>query len=270
MKHFGLWFGLLTGALAFSGSAFAGEAVHLSGSSSLVRIAQKIAESQMEQHVDAIVVVRGSDSLPGLKALLDGTTDIAMISSDIPPEIEKRAKAANLTLDVQPVALDGIVPVVHPSNSVSSLTMRQLGAIYQGAVGSWSELGGHDAALTVLVMPANSGTALGWKQAVIGDAIPSAKAETLAQKDIKAKVATDPLALGYLSQGALDSSVKALAIDGVAANSETLRDGRYPIRRQLSLVTTSASTPQARRVVALFLSAEGQAVVAASGLLPVK
>lgn len=245
-------------------------AIHLRGTSALVPVAQKVSEAYMAQSADATVIIRAADSEPGLKSLLDGTTDIAMVSGDIAPEIEKRAKAMGLTLEVHPVAMDAIVPVVHPANPVASLSMDQLAAIFGGATSDWADVGGAGDDLAVLVLPAVSGTASGWKHAVLGDRLQTAKAEALPLKVLKAKVAATPAAIGYMGLSAIDATVKPVRVDGIAANAETIRKGSYPVRRQLSLVTSSASSPAARQFVSRFLTSEAQAVVTASGLVPVQ
>lgn len=245
-------------------------AVHLRGTSALVPVAQKIAEAHMAQNAEATIVIRAADSEPGLKSLLDGTADIAMVSGDIPAEMEKRAKALGLTLEVQAVALDAIVPVVHPTNPLSSLSMDQLAAIYSGSTTDWADLGGKEHDIAVLVLPAISGTASGWKHAVLADRIQTAKAEPLALKALKAKVAATPDAIGYMGLSAVDGTVKPVAVDGIAATANTIRAGSYPVRRQLSLVTSSASSAAARQFVSRFLSSEAQPAIAASGLVPVQ
>lgn len=258
------------GLIAAHTARAAESTVHLRGTSALVPIAQKIAEAHMAKDADATIVIRAADSEPGLKSLLDGTTDIAMVSGDIPAEMEKRAKAMGLKLEVQTVAQDAIVPVVHPTNPISSLSMDQLAAIYGGSTTDWAEVGGKEHEMAVLVLPAISGTASGWKHAVLGDRIQTAKAEPLALKALKAKVAATAEAIGYMGLSAVDGTVKAVSVDGIAANADTIRTGRYPIRRQLSLVTSSASSAAARQFVSRFLSSEAQAAMAASGLVPVQ
>ncbi|MBF0375007.1 MAG: substrate-binding domain-containing protein [Alphaproteobacteria bacterium] len=252
---------LLAAGLFAAPPAWAADgAIHLRGSRALVPAAQRIAEAYMASHPGVTIVVRDGDSGPGLKGLLDGTVDIAMISAEIPAETAKRAQTLKISPHVEPVALDAVVPVVHPTNPVASLSMEQLGAIYGGARGEW----------LVLALPTNSGTAAAWRDAVLGDRIQTPKAEILAAKAMAAKVAAEPSAIGYLALGAVDSTVKALAIDGIAATPETIRAGGYPLRRQLALVTTESAGPAVRQFVAHFLSAEARAALGQTGLLPIK
>lgn len=251
------------------GAARADDAsVHIMGSNSLLPAAQRVAEAYMTRHPDVIVVVRGGDSGPGLKALLDGTTDVAMISSAIPAATTKRAKALSVTLSARTVALDALVPIVHRDNEVSDLTVEQLGRLFGGAVSDWSALGVPAAAVTLVSPPAGSGTAAAWRAAVLDGGVQTPKARQVASARMKAAVAADPSAIGYLGLGAVDGSVKAVAVDGVTAGRGTLLDGTYPLRREMALVTRDDASPAVMGFVAFFASAEARAAVEEAGLLP--
>ena len=55
-------------------------------------------------------------------------------------------------------AMDGIAVVVHPSNSMSALTKKQIKAIYTGAISNWSELGGPNEKIVIVSRDTSSGT----------------------------------------------------------------------------------------------------------------
>ena len=78
-------------------------------------------------------------------------------------------------------------------------------------------------------------------------------------------VAENRNAIGYVSLGALNDRVKALAVDGVAPTPENVRNGSYPLRRAFQIVLRSEMSPAAQDFVAFILSSHGQAVVDASG-----
>jgi len=81
-------------------------------------------------------------------------------------------------------------------------------------------------------------------------------------------VANNSSAIGYISMGSLNDTVKALAIDGAAPNAESLRDGSYPITRPFQIVTKQYLSKQAKAFYDFILSVEGQAVVEAFGCVP--
>ncbi|MDR2505531.1 MAG: substrate-binding domain-containing protein [Oscillospiraceae bacterium] len=80
-------------------------------------------------------------------------------------------------------------------------------------------------------------------------------------------VAGDKNAIGYISLGSLDASVKALSIDGVAPSVETVKDGTYKVSRPFNIVTKGGLSEGANDFVKFILSAEGQAVVSANGYI---
>lgn len=82
-------------------------------------------------------------------------------------------------------------------------------------------------------------------------------------------VASDPDAIGYISLGSLNDTVKALAVDGVEATPENVKDGSYTISRPFNIVTSSDLTPQAEDFISFIMSAEGQGVVEENGYVAV-
>lgn len=85
---------------------------------------------------------------------------------------------------------------------------------------------------------------------------------------VMATVAQDPNAIGYISLGSLDATVKAVAIDGVLPSVDTVRDGSYPASRPLGLATEGELAPAARDFLDFALSAQGQAIVGENGYVP--
>ena len=124
--------------------AWAGS-INMDGSTTVLPIAQKVAEAYMKEHPDVNISVSGGGSGNGIKAIIDGTTDIANSSRFIKDEEVKLAVEKGAYPVPFAVAYDCIVPVVHPSNSVENLTLEQLKAIYMGKINNWKEVGGPDA-----------------------------------------------------------------------------------------------------------------------------
>ncbi|MDR0861749.1 MAG: substrate-binding domain-containing protein [Oscillospiraceae bacterium] len=74
----------------------------------------------------------------------------------------------------------------------------------------------------------------------------------------------DESAIGYISMGALDGKVKALAIDGVAATTENVVSGDYTVSRPFIVVTAANPSALAEDFIAFILSRDGQAIAAKS------
>lgn len=74
-------------------------------------------------------------------------------------------------------------------------------------------------------------------------------------------VSGNPGAIGYVSLGSLNDTVKALEIDGVAPSTESVKDGSYKIARPFNIMLSAKAGDAAKAFVAFILSAEGQKVV---------
>lgn len=77
-------------------------------------------------------------------------------------------------------------------------------------------------------------------------------------------VASDPNAIGYISLGSLNETVKAVSVDGVAPSVETVADGSYKVARPFYIATKGEPGELAADFIAFILSAEGQTVVGES------
>ncbi len=77
-------------------------------------------------------------------------------------------------------------------------------------------------------------------------------------------VASDPNAIGYISLGSLNETVKAVSVDGVAPSVETVADGSYKVARPFYIATKGEPGELAADFISFILSAEGQAVVGES------
>ena len=75
-------------------------------------------------------------------------------------------------------------------------------------------------------------------------------------------VAGNPDAIGYISLGSLDDTVKALEIDGVAATVDNINNGTYKVYRPFNIVTKEGLSETAQDFVNFIMSEQGQAIVA--------
>jgi len=114
----------------------------IKGSTTVLPIAQKTVEAYMKDNPDVKISLSGGGSSNGIKALIDGSTDIATASRFIKNKEVKLAVEKNVFPVAFAIAYDSIIPVVHPSNNINDLTLDQLKAIYTGEIKNWKEMGG--------------------------------------------------------------------------------------------------------------------------------
>ncbi len=82
-------------------------------------------------------------------------------------------------------------------------------------------------------------------------------------------VAGDEYAIGYISLGSLNETVKAVTIDGVEATVDNIKSGFYTISRPFNIATNGEVSEVAQDFINFILSAEGQAVVSDNGYITV-
>lgn len=80
-------------------------------------------------------------------------------------------------------------------------------------------------------------------------------------------VAGNPKAIGYISLGSLNSSVKALKIDGAEASVKNIKSGSYKIARPFNIAVKASLSKPAQAFIDYIMSAEGQAVVEKNGYI---
>lgn len=84
---------------------------------------------------------------------------------------------------------------------------------------------------------------------------------------VMSTVAGDEYAIGYISLGSLNDTVKGLKVDGVEATEENIKAGTYKVARPFNIATKGEISEVAQDFIDFILSAEGQAVVSDSGYI---
>ena len=82
-------------------------------------------------------------------------------------------------------------------------------------------------------------------------------------------VESDLYAIGYISLGSFNNTVKAVEIDGVSASIENIKNGSYTIFRPFNIAVTDNISEVAQDFIDYILSANGQAIVEENGYITV-
>jgi phosphate transport system substrate-binding protein len=250
-------------------SVWAGNIV-IKGSTTVLPIAQKVAEAYMKANPDVRISISGGGSGNGMKALIDGSTDIADSSRFIKDkEVELAVEKGRFPVPFA-VAYDCIIPVVHPSNSLSNLSMDQLKAIYKGEIKNWKEVGGPDRKVVVVSRDTSSGTYEVWESKVMHKerVYPGALLQASNGAVVQA-VSKNKNAVGYIGLGYLDASVKGLTVGGIEGSEETTLNGTYPISRPLYMFTAGWPKGDTLNFINFVLNPQkGQKYVSDAGYVP--
>jgi len=254
---------ILTASMAYAGN------ISINGSTTVLPIAQKVAEAFMKEHPDTKISISGGGSGNGIKALIDKTTDIANSSRAIKKEEIEQAKAKGSNPVEFIVAFDCIVPVVHPSNPLKNITLDQLKAMYKGEIKNWKELGGPDKPVVIISRDTSSGTYEVWEEKVMKKerVFPGALLQASNGAIVQA-VSNNQNAIGYIGLGYMDNSVKMLTVNGITGSKETTLNKTFPVSRPLYMYTPVQPAGDVKKFMDYMISKKGQKLVEEEGFIP--
>jgi phosphate transport system substrate-binding protein len=224
----------------------------------------------MQKNSDANLSVQGGGSGVGISSLMDKSCDIADSSRPIKEDEIGKAVTNGVEPKANVIAMDGIAVVVNNANEVKSLTKAQVKDIYTGKISDWAQVGGASGKIVVLSRDTSSGTyeAFGTlvldSQKVRPDALLQASNQAIAST-----VEKTPQAIGYVGLGFLTDSLKALTINGVDINKDTVLTGKYPIGRPLFMYTNGKPEGLVKEYIDFVLSPEGQKIVEEQGYVAI-
>jgi len=252
------------------------QTIKISGSTTVLPIAQAAADAYMAAHPDADIQISGGGSGVGIQAIGAKTVDIGMTSREVTAAEMKSYPDFVIT----PIAQDGIAVIVNPANTIQSITFNQIQQIYLGKITKWSQITGADVPgtndqIVVVGRDSASGTRVYFEQSVLPpNTNPIASMQELNSNGaVSQNVAQTPLAIGYISIGFLSSNVKAVPIMGTngvlsVPSVASVKDLTYPMSRDLYLITNGQPTGLAGDFINFILSADGQKIVADQGYVP--
>jgi phosphate transport system substrate-binding protein len=236
----------------------------LAGSTSLQPFAEKWADAYQALQPAIPIHVQGGGSTAGVQAAISGAAQIGMSSRLLTAEEAGRVIAI-------PVARDGIAIVVHPTLQVSDLALEQVRAIYAGEIKNWRLVGGRDSPITVITREEGSGTRAAFETLVMDKR--RIVASALVQDStgaVRQMVASDPAAIGYVSIGLVDASIKALKLRGIEATEANIDAGQYPLVRPFLFVVSAQQQAVAKNFIDWITGPQGQELTRREGLLPPK
>jgi phosphate transport system substrate-binding protein len=260
------WVLLLLAALGALGGCrranATGGSLTVAGSSTIQPVCELAAQAFERAHPGARIDIQGGGSGAGIRTTREGLAGLGMVSRALHPD------EGDLTAHT--IGLDGIALIVHGSNPLQGLTRQQVVDVYSGAVTDWASVGGAPGPITVVNKEEGRSTLelfehhFGLRGRFVRNAViigPNGQAI--------ATVAAAPAAVAYVSIGSATAAIaqgtpiKLLALDGVPATVENVRSRRFPLRRELNLVTRGPATGLAGDFLAFLRGPEGQRIVVA-------
>ncbi len=209
---------------------------------------------------------------------------VRLVFATPPSEDEySTAKSHGVTLEAEPIALDGFVFITHKDNPVDSLTVQQIKDIYSGKITNWKEVGGRDEKIRAFQRTKNSGSQTAMEELVMqGEPMAEApiafvSAEMGALVESVAEYENESAAIGYTYYYYINNlyknpDIKVINIDGISPENENLVSGSYPFTAAYYAVIRGDEPQDSvyRRVRDYMLSDEGQEIIRLAGYCPVK
>lgn len=232
----------------------------IAGSTSVQPFAEILAEAYMTLHPDVTIDIQGGGSAAGILAAQTGAANIGMSSRAL-TEQEK-------SLWFVEIARDGLAIIVNPDNPIVNLTLNQVRDIYSGATTSWSSLDGPNTKIHVITREDGSGTRSAFESLVMGKTQITPRAIVQNSNGaVRQLVAGDRNAIGFMSLGLVDKTVKAVELDGIVASREDIINGSYGLSRPFLFLTRSPPSGTAKDFIDFSLSAEGEKILDTEGLI---
>jgi phosphate transport system substrate-binding protein len=250
-----------------AGAGLSGK-VSVAGSTTVQPLAEKLAQAFSAKNPGVQIDVQGGGSSVGVKSAGQGVADVGTVSREVTADELKQYP----DLKVFTIARDGIAIIAHPEVPVTGLSKAQVRDIFAGKVKNWNEVGGPDELIVVVSREEGSGTRTAFEEMVMGKDAVIVDTAILHPSNgaLRTAVSTTPAAIGYLSLGYLDKSVKVLAVDGVEPTEANAASGKYPIVRPLGMLTRGEPTGAVKAWLDFILGDEGQKIVKEEGYIPVK
>ncbi len=237
--------------------------VSTDGSTSMEKVIGSLGES-FENNTGIKFTYNPTGSGAGIKAVQEGRCDIGLSSREL--KDEEKASGLNATV----LAYDGIAIIVNPENPVDDLSLEAIADIYTGNITNWSELGGNDSEIVLIGREAGSGTRDGFESITDTEDICKYRQELTSTGDVITTVSQNPAAIGYASVASVKDSVKAVTVDGIAADEASIKDGSYLVQRPFVLVTRSdeALSESAQEFFDYITSSDANDIISAAGVVP--
>lgn len=248
------------------------ESVTVSGSTTVLPLAEATAEAFNSMQQKYFVSVTGGGTGPGIIGITERRIDIAMASREVTEE-EKDRYDDHFQEHI--IGYDGVALAVSKAiynAGITSLTTEQVKSIYLGETSNWRALGGPDKEIYAIARESGSGTRVIFNDIILGNETietPGVGTVALSSAEVETAISGSDKAIGYLGLNyAKEGNIETIALDGVNPSVESIRNGSYNLARNLYFYTIGEPKPGAQAFIDFVLSAEGQEIAEENGFIP--
>ncbi len=253
------------------------QVIRIAGSTTVLPIVSRVAERFQERNASVKITINAGGSGVGIHGAGTRRVDIGLASREL--TAQERSRYSSPQLQTTVIGRDAVACVVSSEvfhGGVQALSKRQIRDIYLGKITHWQQVGGPDRAIIVIDKVTHRGTRHVFMHYLFGKSnarAPGARLVTGSNNEEQAKIAQSDSAIGMLSIAWINDDVIGVGIrEGdrvIHPTLDNVRTGRFPIVRNLNLVTAGKPVGVSRRFIEYLLGAEGQKIVEDSGYIPI-
>ena len=225
--------------------------------------------------------IKTSKTHDAILNLIDRDVDFIISARTMSEDEKSHAVEKGVTLIETPIALDAFIFIVNRSNTVKSLTTKEIQDIYTGKITNWSNVGGFNSTIMPYVRNANSGSqelmeSLVMKDLKIKEWPEEPQLELGSMMLVFSTVMNDAKSLCYTlfyynAQMIHENIAKTIAVDGVSPDKKSIGERRYPHIAELYAVIRSDldKSSMAYKLYELMQTEEAKHLITESGYVPI-
>jgi phosphate transport system substrate-binding protein len=221
----------------------AAETLIVQGSTTFYRRLMETNKTAIENESKHELTIIPNKSMPGLIALIEGRAHMSMISSSLSSEVDQLKKVmpgmSYDRLQAHPILNTRISAAVHNTNTVRKASLNQIRKMLVGQIRNWSELGGKDKPIRVVLVGGGGGVTTVVEAELLSGKVPEGSHIIWVKSPVQLVqvVEQEPGAIGF-AQLALVKQRGLLELTTEA-----------PLEQTLSLVTFGDPTPAMKAVI---------------------
>lgn len=253
----------------------------VAASGACLALVQAAADAFHDQYPQAHIRTVNAEGFRATETMLRGQADLVVLARGPLPEETRAAAQLKLTLRSAPIAIEGIALVAHPSQTLASVAEAQAGAIAEGRIRRWQDLGASRESLEVFAPEPSTGTGA-YVAALSRDIARSPVYFVENDSAVVAQVAQRSRAFGFVGSGYLvrtaglhprvhvfDVRPRGDSTSTVSLSQASLADGSYPLTSEVTAITRGEPGGLAAGFLAFMTSQRGQRAVERVGLTPI-
>jgi hypothetical protein len=237
-----------------------GTTVKIDGSSSMATINQALKKVYEAKYVGTSITLAEEGSDAALKALLDGTVDLAAIGRPLTTQEKQQGLVA------KPIARHKIAIIVGPNSPFTgNITFEQFARIFRGEIKNWSELGGTPGSIRFVDRPDYSDTRQAFRPYPVFQKAPFKTGETAKQttKDSTGEV-IQALGTDGIGYAIADQVLDRQDVRIISMHKTLPDDPRYPFSQPLSYVYKGTPSPGVLAFLGVATASSSQAMIEAA------